>query len=199
MAAILQMTYLNEISWQKICTSWFKFHWCLLVRVQFTKKSVLVHVLAWCQTGNKPINDDTHASPGINELKTVADGKTITSANVENLLNGPLATNFIELWIKMKYFSFKKMCCKKFVEKMSAISFLWVQWVNILRPGGCMCELVNHINNGLDNGLLPDGTKPLSEPMLTSCLFDYMEHITMKFDFKFRNFPSRKWITICHL
>ena len=44
-----------------------------------------------------------------------------------------------------------------------------------------------------------DGTKPLSEPMLTYCQSDPKEHISMKFYLKLKYFHSRKCIWACHL
>ena len=44
-----------------------------------------------------------------------------------------------------------------------------------------------------------DGTKPLSEPMLTYCQLDPKEHISMKFYLKFKYFHMRKCIWTCDL
>ena len=42
---------------------------------------------------------------------------------------------------------------------------LWVHVFNLLYP--IVCHVVIWVNIGSGNGLLPDGTKPLPEPMLT--------------------------------
>ena len=44
-----------------------------------------------------------------------------------------------------------------------------------------------------------DGTKPLSEPMLTYCQLEPREHISMKLYLKFKYFHSRKCIWTCRL
>ena len=44
-----------------------------------------------------------------------------------------------------------------------------------------------------------DGTKPLSEPMVTYCQLEPKEHISMKFYLKFIYFHSRKCIWTCCL
>ena len=43
------------------------------------------------------------------------------------------------------------------------------------------------------------GAKPLSEPMLPYCELDLKEHISVKFDLKFKNFHSQKNTWKCRL
>ena len=43
------------------------------------------------------------------------------------------------------------------------------------------------------------GAKPLSKPMLTYCQLDPKEHISMKFNLKFKYFHSRKCVWTCRL
>ena len=43
------------------------------------------------------------------------------------------------------------------------------------------------------------GTKPLSEPLLDCCYLDHWEQTWVKFELKYENFHTWKWIWKCHL
>ena len=51
MAAILQMAFSIAFSWMKILYFYSKF----VPKCPIDNKSALVQVIAWCQTGNKPL------------------------------------------------------------------------------------------------------------------------------------------------
>ena len=58
MATISQMTFSNAFPSTKSFVFWLEFHWSLflsMLRVQLTIKSILVQVMARCQTGDKPL------------------------------------------------------------------------------------------------------------------------------------------------
>ena len=54
MAALLQTIISNEFSWMISFVFRFKFPWSLFIRVHLTTKSVLIQVMAWRLTGDKP-------------------------------------------------------------------------------------------------------------------------------------------------
>ena len=53
MAAILETTFSNALSWTKMFNFRLQFHWISFLRVHLTKKSTLVQIVAWCRTGDK--------------------------------------------------------------------------------------------------------------------------------------------------
>ena len=64
----------------------------------------------------------------------------------------------------------------------------------------------HHLGNGLlsngtrsDNGLLPDGIKPLPDPVLAYYQLNTKEQILVKFKWNNKIFHSRKYIWKCHL
>ena len=56
------------------------------------------------------------------------------------------------------------------VSLLTHICITLPQWVKIIAlwPGDAICFIVELVNIGSDNGLLPDGTKPLPEPIMTN-------------------------------
>ena len=57
--AILQTSFSNVFSWMKSFVFWFEFRWSLFLRVQLTNVSIGsgLQVMAWNQTGNKPLSE----------------------------------------------------------------------------------------------------------------------------------------------
>ena len=53
MATISQMTFSNSFSWMKNVIFRFEFYW-FVPKGPIDEKSVCVHVMAWCWTGDKP-------------------------------------------------------------------------------------------------------------------------------------------------
>ena len=59
MAAISQ-TFSNAFSWMKMLEFWFKFHWSLFLRFEFTiLHTALVQIMAWRWLGDKPLSEPT--------------------------------------------------------------------------------------------------------------------------------------------
>ena len=120
------------------------------------------------------IGSDNGLSPGLRQaiIWTIAG----------MLLIGPLGTNFSEILIGIETFSFKKLHLKTSSEKWRLFSlglYELTQW------GWVTCCLLS--------------TKPLSEPMHTSCQLDHpKKHISIKFYFKFKSFRSWKSIWYCY-
>ena len=101
--------------------------------------------------------------------------QAIIWTNAGILLIGTLGTNFNEILIKIYIFSLKKMhfnlssgnwrsFCLGLIAPIG-LSF-WYPFINSLWPSDTIWRHI-WVNIGSGNGLLPDGTKPLPEPMLT--------------------------------
>ena len=78
-----------------------------------------------------------------------------------------MGTNYSEIWIKTKRFSCKKIN----LEIMSTKSRPVCSGINSVWPSDTIWWQV-WVSIGSGNGLLPDGTKPLPEPMLTNDQLD---------------------------
>ena len=55
MAAILQTTFSKKISLMKRFIFWIEILWKFVSKGPIDNKAVLVQVMAWCQTGTKPL------------------------------------------------------------------------------------------------------------------------------------------------
>ena len=94
--------------------------------------------------------------------------QAIIWTNAGGLLIGPLGTNFSEILIKIHTLLFKKMHLKMLSVKWQpfclSLNVLMLTWPILFRWPGSSSLIYVDIGSG--NGLLPDGTKPLPEPML---------------------------------
>ena len=86
MADILRTTFSNAFSWMKMHEFRLRFHWNLFPRVQLTKIPALVQMMAWRQSGDKPLSGQwwsvywrIYASFGLNELSKIIKLQMINS------------------------------------------------------------------------------------------------------------------------
>ena len=98
---ISQTTFSNIFSSMKIFEFLLKFHWNLFLRAQLTHWGRVTHI---CVVKLTIIGSDNGLSPGRHQA--------IIWTNARILLIGPIGTNFIENFIGIQTFSFKKMHLK---------------------------------------------------------------------------------------
>ena len=92
--------------------------------------------------------------------------QAITGTDTDLLPIKPPTTNFIKIWIKY-LFSFKKPLLK-----ISAKCRPFWSGHHYLTHWRCHMTTEICVNIGSGNGLMPDGTKPLPGPTLTSLQWD---------------------------
>ena len=87
--------------------------------------------------------------------------QAIIWTNIRILLIGPLGTNFSEISIVYSFIQ------ENAFENVAGTILSWPQCVNSLWPSDAIWRQEIWVSIGSGNGLFPDGTKPLPEPMLT--------------------------------
>ena len=107
-----------------------------------------------CVSKLTTIGSDNGLSPG--------QRQAIIWSNAGILFNWTLGTNFSEILSEIDSFSFKQMRLKMSFGKWRP----YCLGLNVLRSALAQVMEIK-VSIGSGNGLLPDGTKPLPEPMLT--------------------------------
>ena len=125
-----------------------------IIELSFTHCGRVTHI---CVGKLTIIGSNNGLSPGRHQA--------IILTNAEILLIGCLGTNFKEILIEIHIFSFKKMHLKMLSWKWRPFCF----GLNVLTHCGLVRPYgdIDRDSIGSGNGLLPDSTEPIPEPVLT--------------------------------
>ena len=179
MAANFQTTFSNGFSWMKMYKFRLTFQWSFFLRVQLT---IFQHWFRqWLgadQATSHYLNQwwlvywRIYASLGLNELTDI-------------LLIKPLSHILLK-----RYMTYITLC--------GVIRSRWL-FINSSHPSAAYMRQRTGSPLVKIKACRQFGAKPLPEPMLAYCQLDSWEHVSVKFEYKFCHFHSRKCNWECHL